>query len=212
MSDISRLIIPNIGQSGFYSVKAPFDQFINADEVYTCKAVRFIGDYIALNEDPKTLIYEAYGLTDTDYEADVADNMYIVSLCSESGQWLYIPARYIASYPTMNGVRYHTMMMGVGLGAVPVDMDLSAIQTMVSNLIMDNLGITPAINLVQLSKPILVDRVNADKIEAARLIRAQQKKTDSFRYKETLGKLNEALLKIAELERFILAHKDKLTS
>lgn len=198
-------IIPTIGATGFWQLSAPFDSLMAQDEMYTCQAIRRLGDYIAFNEDPLTNIYTFYGLTEDDFNADQAANMYIVSLQSEKGQWLYVPARYLLGYPIMNGVQYKTMMLGVGLGALPVDMDLSAIQTLISNVVYENLGITPKMSPVALSKALLVSRENHDRIETARLARASQKKTDYSRYRETLQQLNQANAKIQALEAFIKA-------
>lgn len=199
-------IIPTIGATGFYKLSAPFDALLAENTMYTCQAIRRLGDYIALNEDPLTNIYLFYGLTETEFDADQKENMYVVSLQSEQGQWLYVPVRYLLSYPIMNGVPYKTMMLGVSLGAIPVDTDLNPLMTLLKNLIFENFGITPKVSPVALSKALLVSREDHDRIETARLLRASQKKTDYGRYQETLGQLNAALQKIQILEEFIEAN------
>lgn len=200
------LVIPTIGARGFYNLAAPFNSKFSANEAYTCQAIRRIGDYLAMNEDPYTTVYLDNGLTQTDFDNDQQENMYIVSLQSDKGQWLYVPARYIMSYPIMNGIPYQSMMLGVGLGAIPADMDLSALQNLISDVVFDNLGIRPQISPVVLSKQTLVSRTNHDQIQTSRLALASQKKSFYSRYREMVALYNKALNKLSALETYIKAH------
>ncbi len=202
----SNLIIPSIGTEGYYSFLAPFDSFTSSGQVYTCKAVRQIGDIIASNEDPYTVYYAPYGLTQDDFKADLAANMYIVSLQSDQGQWVYVPARYIKSYPKVDGVAYQTVAFSVQSGPVPVSMDLSAIKTALSNVIVDMLGVIPNIAVVQTSKTTIVSQADSQLIEKSRAQRAINNKTDRARYMaaETLVASQAAL--IQQLENYILAN------
>lgn len=200
---MSNLVIPTIGDSGFYTLKAPFDTLMATDTVYTCQAIRRIGDYLAYNEDVYTDVYVANGLSESDFEADQRLNMYIVSLQSEAGQWLYVPASFIISYPVSNGVQYQNFMIGVSLGALPVDTDLSPIQTLIKNVVFQNFGVTPKTNVVQLSKPVLVGSLKHEAIKTARLQRAVEKKTDFARWQEAVRDLTEAQEKIQILENYI---------
>lgn len=200
------LVIPTIGARGFYNLASPFDTKFSANEMYTCQAIRRIGDYLALNEDPYTNVYLDNGLTEADFDSDQQENMYIVSLQSDKGQWLYVPARFILSYPIMNGIPYQTMMLGVGLGAIPAEMDLSALQNLVSDVIFDNLGIRPQISPVVLSKQKLIARADHEQIQAARLAQATQKKSFYSRYRDMVTLYDKALTKLAALENYIKAH------
>lgn len=200
---MANLIIPTIGESGYYTLKPPFDASMIPNTVYTCQGIRRIGEYLAYNEDVFTDVYVKNGLTEADFQKDQASNMYIVSLQSETGQWIYVPASYIESYPIMNGVKYQNFMLGVSLGALPVNLDLTAIQGLVSNVIYQNLGITPKIVLTALSKPVLVDTAQHETIQNARLVRATQKLTDYGRWQQTVTQLQQAVEQIQQLEAFI---------
>lgn len=199
-------VIPTVGARGFYSLKAPYDSKIAQNEAYTCQAVRRIGDFLALNEDPLNNVYLYNGLTEEDFNNDQKENIFIVSLQSDRGQWLYVPVSYINAYPIMNGIPYQTMMLGVSLGAIPADLDLTAIQAMVSDLIFENMGIHPQISPVVTSKQKLVARNDHETIETARLARATQKKTFYGRYRALLTQFNALLQKNTELETYIKAH------
>ncbi len=205
----TNLVIPTIGDAGYYKLKTPFDALLAENTIYTCQAIRRIGDYLAYNEDPLTDIYLANGLSETDFNTDNASNMYIVSLQSETGQWIYVPASYILAYPTTNGIPYQNFMIGVSLGALPSNVDLSAIQTLIGNLVYENLGIQPKMSPVALSKPVLVERAKHENIQRARLLRATEKKTDFGRYQEILASFLRAQDQIQKLEAFI---KEKFPS
>lgn len=196
-------VIPTVGARGFYTLQAPFNTLIAQDDAYTCQAVRRIGDYLALNEDPLNNVYIYNGLTEADFELDQKENMFIVSLQSDRGQWLYVPVRYIISYPIMNGIPYQTMMLGVSLGAVPADMDLTSIQNMVSDLVFETIGIRPQISPVVTSKQKLVSRANHEAIEIARLARATQNKTFYSRWRDLVTQFTSLLQKNTELETYI---------
>lgn len=200
----STLIIPTIGSKGFFKVKAPFDSFMFESEQYTCQGVRSIGDYIAFNEDPLNNIYLFYGLTEDDFNAHVSSNMMIVSLQSENGQWIYIPASHLLTYPLMNGIPYQIMMLGVSLGAIPNTTDLSPIQTLISNVVYENYGIRPEIKPVILSKPKLVDSETHNRIEGARLVRATNKRSDYGRYRALEIQYNELQERYRILEQYVI--------
>lgn len=197
------LVIPTIGARGFYNLATPFDSKFSPNEMYTCQAIRRIGDYLAMNEDPFTNVYEYNGLTQVDFDADQQENMYIVSLQSDKGQWLYVPARYILSYPIMNGIPYQSTMIGVALGAIPADMDLTALQNLISDVVFDNLGIRPQMSPVVLSKQKLISRTNHEQIQTARLAQATQKKSFYSRYRDMVTLYNKAVVKLTALEEYI---------
>lgn len=200
------LVIPTIGARGYYRLAAPFDSKLSPNEMYTCQAIRRIGDYLALNEDPYNNIYLYNGLTEADFNTDQQENMYIVSLQADTGQWLYVPARYLLGYPIMNGVPYQNMMLGVGLGAVPADMNMSALQNLISDVVFDNIGVRPQISPVVLSKQKLVSRQDHEAIQTARGALASQKKSFYTRYREMVTLYNKAIAKITALETYIKAN------
>lgn len=200
---MTTLILPTIGSSGYFRLKAPLSTLIIENEVYTCRAIRTLNDYLANNEDPLTDVYKNYGLSDAEYQTDIASNASIVSLQSDSGHWLYIPARYIDSYPLTNGIPYRTVMIGISLPSLPVDKDISYVGTDLTNLIKDRLGVTPVIKQVETSRPVLVDKATHDQLTAERALVAKVGETDSSRYQKLMVDFNTALRKIAMLEKYI---------
>lgn len=196
-------VLPTIGAAGSFKLLAPFDSLITEGQRYTCQGIRSINDYLSNNEDPHTDIYTKYGIADSEYEADVVANMHIVSLQSDVGHWLYVPARYISTYPLVNGVPYRSYVLTASLPSFPVDRDMSFLETELRNLCIDSLGVSPIIKFVESSRTVLVSAVKHDATTAARAAVSQGRSTDRARYTDLLNSHTQALAKIAELEAYI---------
>ena len=201
INDYTPLIIPTIGVSGYYKLKEPFNSVIIENERYTCKAIRKISDYFANNEDPKVLVYDIYGLPEAEYLDDVAKDSYIIALQSATGHWLYVPVKYMSSYPITNGVPYRSVILSLALPSIPLDTDLDAVLSAMQTIVKDELGVDTVPKIVETSRVVLVP---SDK---HKLTSANRKdKTDKGKkYKKLQVAHNEALSKITALENYILS-------
>lgn len=195
--------LPDIGSVGIFTLKAPYDVLIKQNVVYTCKAIRNLNDCIAEGLDPFSYYYESMGLTETDYETDLKNDVSIVSLQTKNGEWLYIPSNYIIKFPNMNGVVYRAIMLGISLGALPDTMKLDALKTSISNLVYDTIGITSVLKEVVISIPSIVSKENHDTIETARIAKTSITMSDTLKLSKVTQELNSARLKITELENYI---------
>jgi hypothetical protein len=197
------LVIPTVGSTGYFELRAPFDTKIIVNERHTCQAIRRISDYVANNEDVKQIAYIDNGLTAQDYDTAADTNMYIASLQSDRGHWIYVPVDYIVKFPITNGIPYRNITLGVALPPIPVERNLSNIETDIINLIQDTLGVTPIIKQVQTSRVILVAKDKHDLQQSARDAVANGRVTDRSRYMSLVQDHQTALDKIAELELYI---------
>lgn len=195
-------ILPPIGSSGTYVLSTPFDTKVPAATQLTCKAVRRISDYLSSSEDPKTLCYINNGLTQDNYNEDAVEDMDIVSLQSGEGQWLYVPAKYIVSFPLSNGIPYRSIALAVNLPQLPVSQDISDMLTDISNIVRDHIGVVPAIDTVETSRVIQVDSTKHDVSQAARRL-VQNNKSDRTKVIEANILIGKLSTKIQELEEFI---------
>lgn len=200
------MVIPSVGSSGYFELRAPFDTKMLANEFYTCQAVRKLSDYLANNEDPFADIYEPAGLTQSVYEAELATDVFIISLQAETGHWVYVPATYLVKLPVVNGIPYRSMMIGVSLPALPADKDLSHLETAIRNLVMDTIGVASVTKVVETSRVSLVDRAAHTAKQAQRDANIASANTDTSRLAVANTKLTQALLKISHLEAHILAN------
>lgn len=200
---MTNYVIPAIGSSGYFLLKAPFNVLVTEGERYTCQGIRRISEYIANNENPKETIYIKNGLTEDDFEDAKKTDMSIASLQSEKGHWLYVPCTHILSYPEVNGIPYRALAMVVSLPSLPVDTDLTSISTSIRDMISDRLGVDSSVKLVETSRVVLVTEDIHSVKSAERSLRAVDKTTDYGRAQKLKQELDNALYVISELEKFI---------
>lgn len=147
-------VLPLIGSAGSYSFASPFEIAGVNNVEYVCKEIRRISGYLANNEDIKQDIYVANSVSDAIYDEDVLSDAYIVSLQSLSGHWLRIPARFILSYPSTNGVPYRSVMISAALPSIPVSKDLTVLTSEISDIIAAAIGVPPQVRVIETSKVV----------------------------------------------------------
>ena len=196
---------PVIGTQGRYILSPPFDGYSANNEIYTCQGLRYLDDYLSLSEDPFSLIYEPVGITRADYADDLKNNALIVSLVKESGEILYLPEKYIQSYPILDGVIYQNRGLAINLGPLPTSTDLSGLLLLLQQDIYGAIGITPKVVEKMISAPIVVadaDHQLAQNQRQLNLSRQLPLRAQCQKYQEENSYL---LAKISELEAFIIS-------
>lgn len=192
-------LIPSIGAKGIYRLLPPYDTLVK-DIAYTCVAVRRLQDFVTIGRDPKGLYYDPHGIDESIWLRDSSNpEVCIVSLVSDSGQWIYVPSTYILSFPNLNGIPYTVRVLGISLGAIPDSLDLSNLYTNMTNLIRDTIGVESEVRSVVISDTKLIPKVDHDALEVARadLIQGSQteraKVLDLERQNSVLRDTNQAL-------------------
>ena len=196
-------ILPAIGTSGIFELKAPLNGLLVNSENYTCKAIRKISEYLANNEDPSEIIYKKYGLSSSDYEEATARDESILSLQSGKGHWVYAPSKFIVKYPDTNGVPYRTMTVAAALPALEANFNYEFLCELLSDIVKDTIGIAPIIKMVESSKVVLVPEEIHRTTQMNRNIAIANKTTDRARYRSLLIAHQSALDKIQALETYI---------
>lgn len=200
------IIIPVIGSSGLFQLRPPFNTIIEPNVRYTCQAVRRLSEYLANNEKPFEDIYQSSGLTEAEYNLHLEEDMYIVSLQSEKGHWLYLPATHVSSYPLVNGIPYRAMMLVVSLPPIPVERNLDFLELAFKNIVTDSLGVNCTVKQVEASSVSLISKEKHDLVSMQRSAITESLVTDRARYVKLTQDYQTALDKIQELETYILNH------
>ena len=200
------VIIPTIGAKGLYELAHPFDAKIDPNAEYSTQSIRYLTEYIARNEDPYADIYEPLSIPRETYLEDLGEGNPIIGLQSAKGVWIYVPARYILSWPSVNGVRYIKAMITVDIGPFPADRDFTPLLEDVQLYIKNKIGITPKVDLVAVSKPVLISFEQHERVLAARA-NIITDDTTSYTKAKVLEEQNTSLRqKITALEQYILEH------
>jgi hypothetical protein len=196
--------IPPIGIKGFYQLSQPMDVLIGNNELFTCKALRNISDYLNNQEDPKTNIYDKYNIPSSVYEEDIKSDAIIASLQNDVGHWVNVPVRYFVKYPDLSGVAYKAYAIGISLPSFPVTKDFNPLMTSIINLVTDTLGVTPEVRLIETSREVLVpDDLHTVTENTRRQITTNQG-TDRAKYLSLLNQYQDLQTKLRALEDYLL--------
>lgn len=121
------MFTPLVDSAGTFKLKAPFDKLVTPNSVYTCRSIRSINDYLALGDNVFEKFYEPFNIDLEIYQDDLKNNVKIASLQAGIGEWIYVPCSFISEAPSINGVKYVSLLLGVALGAIPDSMNLESI-------------------------------------------------------------------------------------
>lgn len=196
-------VLPIVGSAGFYEFASPFDVKAENNVEYTCVAVRRISDYIANNEDPQKSIYVKNELPEQTWLDDLAENAYIATLQSRSGHYLEVPYRYISKYPSVNGVPYRQVMIGLTLPSIPVAQDLTSLETEIKSVAEASLGVTVGVKSVELSKAVIVPFEQHEQAKQARQAQINGRATIYARYVAQRDRADSLQARLDQLETYI---------
>ena len=197
------LNVPPIGTRGLYSLKAPFSTLPN--ELYECGAIRFFKDVENQGLNVFKRYYEAYGLTQTDYQRDQTANAVIVTLISDTKAPIYLPSSYILAFPGLTSVQYQHVVLSASLGPLPTTLDLTFVKDQVAAAIAATTGVTPEVfeNVAESTGAVTPEQHDA--LEAARQAAITISTTDRAQYLEERAKRIVLQEKLTALEQLVIA-------
>lgn len=204
---MSNTVLPFIGESGVYTLISPFDTIIDTNARYTCQAIRTVNDYLSENKNVYEEVYKPVGISQELYDQDAKDNISIVTLQSNAGHWVTVPANYILKYPDTNGVPYSNRIMSFAFPGIPDSeanvMSYEALAEEIKDIIKARTGITTSSSFRRVSRINYIS-------QADHQVLTDQRNTDKGITSTTYGQLikmqaHAALLeaKIAQLTAFI---------
>ncbi len=196
-------LIPPLGASGIYKLKAPFENTLRLNVAYRCAAIRRFNDLLERGSNPFQDYYVPNGLSEQTYQADARANTAIISLASDADHWVYVPATYIESFPNQGGIPYQGLVLGVPLGPVPTYTDLSGVKIALENVVRDQLGISVQANFVAVTEIQNLKQEDHDRIEASRANAVSSAVTDRAKYLQIQAAFQELQLRNQALEQYI---------
>ena len=194
---------PLIGDSGIFTLDDPFSVLVTPQVIYTVRSIRTMNDIIAAGALPYEKYYQPLGISQDKYLLDAGNNVCIIGLQAGTGEWIYVPQSYIKEPPKTTGVKYSSIVLGIGLGAIPDSLNLEFLETSIGEIVYSTLGINPKIKAVLVSQPAFIAHEKHERLEQARQAKITRKETDYAKVKR-LEEENKLLRdKIAILEDFI---------
>jgi len=197
---------PTVGMKGALTVQPPFDTKIFERAVYTCIAVETLQGMVASEQDPLTDIYQAAGLTEAQFDQDVADGVKVLSFQSYDGELLKIPNRYVLAMPDPSGVPYSLTMLGIALSAIPETLDLGPLKDDIHQLVLRRIGVESDVKEITYGPVTLVLQADHDVLNTVRQNNMMNQKS-YLRQIETLqAQLSALQLQHAALEQYVATH------
>lgn len=135
--DISQI---EVGDRTAFNFLPPYDSILSNKTIYRVESLSTLSSLVEKGIDPKENIYALYDIMD-DYETDIVNDIVIVEL-SLSSKMFYIPLNKIVDKNNEPQVAYSERMIGIKLGFIPDDEDISSLISDIDLLIKARLGIT----------------------------------------------------------------------
>lgn len=204
------LLIPPINTKGSFVFAPPFDKIIDMSREYTVTGMRSLVELFNNGEKPFDMIYKPVGLTETDFNNDVINNVPIIVLSTEGCDFLYVPANRITSIPMISGVKYVEKILSLSLGNVPLDLDLTLLSNTIVDVAYEIVGIKATVTENRSSSVFLVTESEDTIFRTLMKNRASVDKSYKTKYEELKLILAEKDKKITMLETCIKKNINKL--
>lgn len=198
------LLIPPIGSKGIFTLRAPFNNDLLENVVYSCESVRRLSDIIEDGDDPFELYYNPKGLTEEEYNIDLVANVPIVSLRTGQNRWVRVPATYVESYANSGGVPYTVLGLGLNLGPMPNSQDLSSLIQKIKDLVRDNIGVVPEVKTLAISEQQQISHQDHESLLAVRQALITDSTTDRAKLIEAIASRDALAARNQVLEQYIL--------
>lgn len=123
-------ISPDIGATGRYVIRSPYNSVVSPNVLYTCRAKRTFNDCEKRGESVYDRYYKPFGFVDGQsgfsLDKERTDGVLIISLFGQDGTVVYVPSNYIESFPDQSGVLYNHIVLSCSLGPLPSTFDPTA--------------------------------------------------------------------------------------
>ena len=196
-------LVPPVNTKGLFKFSAPYDTLLKPDIEYRVTSVRELLELKNSEEKPFDTIYTAVGLTEVDFDNDLKNNIPIIVLVTNGGEYVYVPANRITSMPDITGVKYQDIILAISLGPVPLSMDKTVVKGLISDTVYDTLGIRSDIKEIPASAVILKTQAEDDSFKALLNNRATVDKSYRTRYLEAVQTITKKDERILALEEYI---------
>lgn len=204
---MANYLLPNIGAVGAITLLPPFNGLCASNVPYEVTGLRRLRDLAASGADPFATFYQPAEIDQAKFLEDIRDGVCIITLLGPDGQSVEVPNSYLANLPVATGVPYATMMIGVKIGSLPLDLSLAYLMAKFKELAHDLVGAQNVdVRAARASSITYLSIDDAEAVETARknvmstVVTTDAKLHASEQARIALQERN------ADLEAYILAH------
>lgn len=193
---------PPVGTAGKFNVKNPY--VVGIDTSYKVVSVSRIETLESNGVNVLNDYYITVGLDVTHYDADIQDEISIVTLKEVTGEVTNVPASYILNYPASKEVDYSRLAIVIEVGLLPDKITVEALLDTVTQQATSYLGIQAITSLVRLPHEGFIDEEAHTKLEQARATNKKYDKTPTTALLEAESTIEELKQRISVLEGVVV--------
>lgn len=198
--------LPSLGSAGLWTLNSPYNSLVLGTTQYRCIAVITVAGAVAAGQDPLNNVYIANGDSQATFETDLANDDFLITITSGPGDVVTFPRSALVGQPEADGVLYRNLMMGISLSAIPDDLDLTTLQSQISDLVLHTLGVQSSIYLAYVGGTTILSPAQAAALESARQARITTPQSTQYQNSQLLAERAQLLQKIADLSTYIAQH------
>lgn len=188
-----------VGTKNTYNFLAPYDAIMSSITLYEITNISTVRSMSSQGLDPFKNIYELYGISDTDFDDDLSNNVAIVELTLDNSIY-YVPINRITNSALVDGVIYSERGIAIKLGFIPSDEVLTTLLPDIVELIKARTGIEAEILDTVLTAEVKIEKSRHDARELARNALKENANNYLTLYTKARTDLDYALGKLQALE------------
>lgn len=194
-------ITPLPNMRGIYTLRQPW----SADNtvLYTCTALRTFRELIDSGVNTFVTYYEPKGLTEQDYQNDLAAGAILCVLMGDNGAVINVPDTYVISYPDQSAPPVGHFVLSASLGPIRMDLNLDFLRAKVAEVISDTIGVVPEVFADVLDSSTVLTKEQYDAMEAARNSAIKNRSTTYALLLQTQAMLGVSNSKVTELQLLV---------
>lgn len=192
---------PKIGERGLFvfndSVTVPSSHSYTVDSLSSARDLKLLGVDL-------TAEYTRNGVSKLD--EDLKNNETLIKLVGVKGRF-YLPLRVVKSFPSVDNYSYAQRIVGIDLGLVPTNEDLTTLLAKLAETVEKESGIQPKIKLAQQGGEQWLSSVDHDTAVSTRENRKEYSPTVGAKLQRTLDENAELKQRVALMEELLKGTK-----
>ena len=197
---------PSLGVTGLWTLNAPYSNLVLATVQYKCIGTTSVAGAVAAGQDPLNTVYLANGDTQASFNADLANDDYLITITSGPDDIVVFPRSALATGPQTNGVIYQNTFMGISLSALPTTLDLSTLAEAVQALVLAQVGVHSEVTFATVGAPTILNSDQATAVEASRQAAITAPSSPMHQIALLQATINAMSTKISLMSTYIIQH------
>jgi hypothetical protein len=204
-------VTPPIGSEGLFQLRLPFT--VNPNLSYRVGGLEEFSELTGRGFDVFKEVYDKAGLTQQNYQDDLAAGAVLVTLTNVSVKPVFVPDTYVDSYPNMGVVAHNWVVATASCGMLPATYDTTRLTQAIQQAVADDIGVSPTVTIAVAPTTDAVTQTQAAAASAARLAAIKNNSTpyaQILKLQEQVTTLQNAEATYIELIETLQAKVDEL--